>query len=236
MSYKKGLVLAFAVIIVANLVVLGRVAFNRIEVVSELTFSERELVQSYKHDFDSGASLELRWRVNNARDYWSNNLNVNPRVIKDLGFEEDCSRYRDSERKAFVLMELEGTAWQNAKALDIARLSEQLEKAENDNERRSIERQINDWDEQHTRLYATAVAAEPESLKALIRDAQKQFILTGFVRADCSENDVYIDRLAIERLNVNVASLPNGKLPMKYQVNVAVGVLGEAWITRIEAR
>lgn len=238
MSHKKLLILAFALIVLANLLVLGRVAMNRAEVVSELTLSERELSRSYQGGFDGGTALELRWRVNNAQDYWTNNLSVNPRVLKDLGFGAHCTHYgnNSTERKAYVLMELEGKAWQNAKVLDIARLNEQLEKAKTTAHKKSLQRQIDEWDEENTRLYVTAVAAEAKGLMALIHDGGKQFILPARVKADCNENQVYIRSVSIERLNVNLTALPSGRLPAKYQVKVAVGMLGDAWITKVEPR
>ena len=238
MSYKKLLVLAFALIVVANIMVLGSVAFKRAEVVSELTFSERELSRSYQSDFDGGVGLQLQWRTPNPRDYWARSLTVNPRVLSDLGFKANCTRYggRSTERKGYVLMELAGNAWQNAKALDIARLQQDIEKAENTAHKKALQREIDEWDERHTRLYATAVAADADALKTLIKDAKKQFILPAFLTADCTDNEVFIRRLSIERLHLNTEESKDGTLPAKYEVTVAVGVLGDAWITRLAPR
>lgn len=235
MSDKKLLILAFALVFVANLLILGKVAYNRAVVTAELEFSERELSPTYyRHDFDGGTALRLNWRVSNANDYWNNELKVNPRIIKDLGFKDDCARYRSAERKAYVLMELGGAAWQNAKQLDILRLTEQMEKADDEREKNRIQKEIDEWDAQHTKLYATAVAADGQSLKSLIKDAKKQFILTGTVTADCKDSAVYIRSLSIDELNVAQSLLPDGKLPSRYSVHVAVGALGDAWIMRVE--
>lgn len=242
---RRLLLLGFLLVVIANAVILSRVGYNRSGVVNSIQFSERELPVYYSRSREnSGVAAQLRWQTPAQADdnfYYGfrRELQLSDTQLAALGFPpRNCDGQRDynnvrEERKAWVLMELNGTAYQNALTLAEARWHDAQENGDDKQTRRKGElRQLR---YESSRLYAIAVAAAPETLLAAVRDPDKQFLVRAVVQQGYScENTVWIKQLFIEHLHISRERLAGfDRLPMHYQVEVAIGQLGEAWVERI---
>lgn len=252
---KRLFLFALALILLSNAVVLARVAFNRAAVLESLVFTEREMPNSYSPVREnSGVIFELKWRTavrpDSQHDYnygYNRTIVVTDELRKLLGFNTlNCeeARYRynynynDNETAAWVLMELNGQAYSNEMQLLESRWHEATLANEDKNKIISIERQLQRLREEDTRLYAIAVAAEPNILLSAITDRDKQFIVKAVVAdsRNCN-NEIFIKQISLQRLFVPKSALTDKtNLPQKYHVHVAIGNLGEAWIEKVNAR
>ena len=205
MNRKRLLIIAFAIVVVSNLLILGKVAYNRAVSSAELVFSERELAaERYSPKHDGGQSLQLRWNTAGDDNGWRS-LKVSANTMQELGFNADCGDHysrKRSERKAFVLMELAGKTWQNELLLAELRLQQKLAETDDPHRQEFLQNELKQWQQHNTRLYAVAVATGAEPLAAAITDSGKQFVLSGNVSCGDEPNTMRIDRLPIDTLNV----------------------------------
>jgi len=213
-----ALALGGAIIVVANAVALGGVAWNRSgEPESRLALSQRELAKTAEwraHHEDSGLALSLKWRIPRAgqeayekNGYWSYGGSpswLDERRLAELGFDVERAKaqgagqqpyLRKSEREVLVVLELAGAAWEQA--LEGARRNladKQAALAAEPDAEQAIraEKQARDWlerEERHnSRLFAIDAGTDLAGLRAQYPDRSRYMILTAHLRLHRSAN------------------------------------------------
>ena len=245
---KRMLGIGLLLLILTNAVVLARVAYNRSEVTETLTLTEREFRKGYRSIRENSAEmLRLKWRTPKVDKYDYRKLRVTKGQLDALGFygppsckEGQYNRDR-KEKEVWVLIELGGEAYRQ----ELERVKTELKEVEQkpiDQEKerqiKSLSNELENLKSRDSRLYAVNISLDKEILVNAINDQNNQFVTKGIVAEnyDCT-NDVIIQNLFISRLHLPKESLPsNGQWPNKYQVTVAVGRSGEAWVKAVTAR
>lgn len=203
--------LGAAIILAANAVALGGVAWNRSgEPASRVALSQRELARPPEWRAsreDSSLALSLKWRVPRAglepyeETYWrfgGSPAWLDERRLAELGFDVERAKVagahsqralRKSEREVRVVLELAGAAWRQA--LDQARshLAEQqaLLAASPDAEQRiraeklARERLARE-EHENSRLFAVDVGTDVAALRAQYPDRSRYLILAARLR------------------------------------------------------
>lgn len=170
---RRGWLIAGALVLLTNLVVLLGVARNRSgepEAVIELT--ERELPIAHHRDEDTGMSLRVDygevWRLD-----W-----LDRSKLQDLGF--DCSAPPNAEeaefhygkqlpRHGFLVFENDGEAWQRWLEEQREELEQAIQKAERGEVEQSVlEKQRNNFETErmtHSRLFPVDAGRDPDVLR-----------------------------------------------------------------------
>ncbi|MBN1379410.1 MAG: DUF4824 family protein [Gammaproteobacteria bacterium] len=267
---KRLLIIAAAIMVISNIAVFARVVYNRSEESQTIVLTERELslpYYYYRHkEENSGIHLQLQWRTNEDNDsgrYYHNNHDhiVSREKLEELGFTvlEDCgvSRSdrggRDQSRKAWVLLQYNGSAYQevvekqkqylNKRRSEIGDVKAEPEKRELLN----IEERLEQIKNFQTRLYVVDISLDKEKLQTQLEDSKQSFILAAEIanRSYCDEDKkvirVSIDALLPSQINIPVqyhgllASLTGedsrkaDELP-RFEVEIALGKLDEPWV------
>jgi len=185
--------LAFALLIVVNTVILAGIARNRAgSPDAELTLTERELVLQTGNfrEENSGLALLLDWKNDFVAEWFDTDK------LAELGFdvtpwkgdeaESDYRGWRTLPKKAFIVLEYEGKAWerfQRKKDEELASLREppprnEAEEKHAESERARIENELLAG----SRLFAVDVGLDPRNLRALYPDGDRYIILPALVR------------------------------------------------------
>lgn len=186
-------IVAFALIVLVNGLVLAGVAYNRSgEPEARLTLTERELSlnSAYSSDENTGLAMVLDWNQYGEQSDW-----FDAEKLQDVGFdvdeisrEERNWRYMDGQlpRKGYVVLELGGApwqAWQADKNEEIRALQGQA--AKDDQERKRLERQI-EWIrvdlQSQSRLFAVDAGGDPETLRQRYADRSRYVIVAAEIR------------------------------------------------------
>lgn len=189
---RYGIWLATGLVVLVNLVILGGVAWNRSgQPEARMVLSERELRLAGGGTENSGLSLRLAWRhQGDAVQDW-----FDQKHLEAVGF--DCSRVPDNPaaeryyrkqlpRRAYLVLEFEGPAWQRWKEKQNARYRE-LEAATGgtESEKKSREwelKQISRRLVEESRLFMVDVGSDPKSLRQKYFDTGHYLILPALVR------------------------------------------------------
>ena len=184
----RGFVLAVAVVVAGNVVVLIGVARNRSggpRALIELT--ERELLIPAVEEENTGLSLELRWESGAQR--WPHRFEdgsgwFNRQKLQELGYDcrvdpADPAAEKHYQRalpiEAFVVLEFEGEAWRQWLAAPPepppTRFREPARPPDPERERLS-----------HTRLFAVDVGRDASLLRQKYGDPRRFLITRGHVR------------------------------------------------------
>jgi hypothetical protein len=237
MNSKRLYLMAVALVVISNLGLLGKTAYNRAKPMGQITLSDRELIgqSNYRAERTGVKTLRLQWRTYDPQQsFYSRSLSANEKLITALGFDEQHCSYRH-RRPAYVLMELDGEARQMELMLATQRLNDELEQADADRQR-YLQDQLNRWQQQETRLYAVAVSKDSQSLQKRVRAPEKQFIVKGTVSANCKEQEVTIHQIALERFHVPSQWYNDPVLQKSFDATIMIGALGDTWIQAIDAR
>ncbi len=112
---KPGLLLAAAVVIVSNALVLVGVARNRASTpVETIQLTQRELPKGFSEKEDTGVSLRFNW---NMGFYGAGNSWLDEAKLRSLGFDTAAAlrdkKHQPLPRPAFVVLEYDGPAWEH---------------------------------------------------------------------------------------------------------------------------
>ena len=113
---KLGLLLAAAVVIVSNALVLFGVARNRAGApVETIQLTQRELPKGFSEKEDTGVSLRFNW---NMGFYGADNSAwLDEAKLRSLGFDTAAAlrdkKHQPLPRPAFVVLEYDGPAWEH---------------------------------------------------------------------------------------------------------------------------
>lgn len=236
LSPRPLFLLALALLIAANGVVLLHVATNRRgEPESRLIVSERELaLPSFSHAENSGLSLRLNWQVlgvDEASPYpnrWSAPTWLDEAKMRQLGFPVDQFLARSAERKGhdltmnrevFVVLELDGEAYQAA----IRRAEKKVAEAEtvlpdrpaaDYNSAKNAQQRLNRLRAGDSRLFAIDAGLDPLPLRQQYSDRSRFLLVSGLIAPSVSSDKKTrrvsgrIERLLIERIHVPLEHRP----------------------------
>ncbi len=138
-------------------------------------------------------------------------------------------------------MELAGEAYHN----DIIYLEEKLKEAKDNpdkkNHQTSVGRaktELNNLKKSDSRLYVIAVSDNKESLEKRVAAKKNQFVTRGIIgKSNNCNNELVIGKLFIKqwhlprRISAGLAALPE-----QYQVELAIGKLGEGWVKQLQKK
>jgi len=235
---RFAILAAVALIVITNAVALGGVAYNRLgEPQGTLRLTERELGVPYVStgkEENSGMSLRLRWHVlphrtprgrsynlfheQGGRPEW---LDANKMVA--LGFtlpsrsqaptDAGPSRYqRQLPRDAFVVLELDGPAYQEslrrAEAIASAPTPGATSSAASADARADLDR----MQRLGGRLFAVDAGLDRDALRVRYPDRTKYAIVRGCIRPIADSDDAdpggVIDALSVDEINVPLPLRP----------------------------
>jgi hypothetical protein len=251
---KRLIIIAAALVIVANAAVLARVAYNRSAVVHAITLTERELIQPYRYsEFreDENSGLRLRLQSSVARTAtdrswrYDHGIPVDEQKILQFGFDpmKNCDDSyesrggRDRSRKGWVALEYDGPAH--------AKLIQQVRRLPQD-ELRNRDEELARLEQRDSRLYVVDVATDKDELNAKYRNSG-HLILPAKVSnySNCDrKHKLYVEVLA-RHVNVPAqfhsffAQIPQRSylgekdLPA-YRAQIAIGKLNEPWLVKLE--
>lgn len=276
-SPMRTLIAGLLLIAATNAVALAGVAWNRTgDPEAKLLLSERELNLPYNWGLDrdnSGVSLSLQWRVVGEAQAYGYHSAYTPLEWLDkvrlsaLGF--DTARFEDTPegrrhmtrleaREVFLVLELDGPAWQTmlARTREWARL--ELEHAavdagagKTDGTRADQARRALDREERSaSRLFAIDAGLDAVALRARYPDRARYAIVRGRIkptldtRASGARITGYIEGIQVSWVNVSRqfhpalaardASYTSGAAP-RYAVTVAFGRRFEPWVLAVAA-
>ena len=225
---KPGLLVAAAIIIVSNAIVLVGVARNRAGVpVQTIQLTHRELPTGYREKEDTGVSLRLNWSQYGII-YPEQNSWLNQAKLESIGFDTAAAlrdaKHQPLARPAYVVFEYNGPAWE-----------QWLQKAQQTKFAGSPS--ITDT---QSRLFAVDAAKTPETLLLKYPDRSKYLIVRGVIRAFVNTWDP-IARKAANRLEGSVSEalpqnihvpppLANTFARTPYIVTLAYGRRFEPWV------
>lgn len=189
---RYGLWAALGLVLLANLLVLGGVSWNRSgQPDAQVQLSERELRLNGGGKENTGLHLRLVWQHN---DEWQQEW-FNKEKLEAVGY--DCSRPVGAEaseqhyrkqlpRRAFAVLEFNGAAWQawqekqKRKLQELASVSGGSDAIQRNREQEM--QQINRRMETETRLFVVDVGRNPDQLRQRYPDRQKYLVLPALVR------------------------------------------------------
>ena len=196
---KRYLLGGLVLIVLVNLVVLGRVALNRFTGNNvSLQLTERELNVPYVYGIDkenTSLSLELKWRTAESHfDYWfSRRLTMTPEKLTSLGFAiSPTANHRDlysqGEQELYWLIEFNGSAYRGI----VNQIKQQLTESElqykQDNQKTTLQRiaelqkRLNEELNDNSRLIVIDVATDEQTLREKI-SSTNFIIVKGLARA-----------------------------------------------------
>lgn len=115
---KFGLLIAAAVVLASNALVLVGVSRNRAgSPVETIQLTQRELPKSYQEKEDTGVSLRLSWNM----DFLGTNTSswLDEDKLRLLGFDPAAvlrdKKHQPLPRRAFVVLEYDGPAWESVR-------------------------------------------------------------------------------------------------------------------------
>jgi hypothetical protein len=259
---KRLIIIAAALVIVANAAVLARVAYNRSGVAQTITLTERELTRPYNYrhhnkEENSGLHLVLEWNVAQPEieQSWryDQSMTVDEQKFLQFGFQpvENCEEPReqrgghDKSRKAWAVLEYDGPAHAN-----LLRKLRQLPLKDYSNHAdalRNRAEELERLERRDTRLYVIDIAADKEELAARYRDSG-QVILPAKVSnySNCDKKHTLYVEVLSRYVNVPAqyhsffAQVPersylgDKELPA-YRAEIAIGKLNEPWLLKLEA-
>jgi hypothetical protein len=267
---RRPLWFALVLVLAVNAVVLAGVARNRAGTPdAALTLTERELVLStgYSHEENSGVALELVWNSGEHTLDWFDQAKLAELGLGGAPDPDPAEPHRRASRalpkKAFVVLEFEGAAWERFKAekeQELAALQEEwrqgkIEKEEADRERAGIEGTLRAG----SRLFAVDAGIDPGQLRQRFPDRWRYIIAPALVRVNENWEDEkrilrgHVDEILTEKLHVNrelhspllalpaegrlsryVYHQPGRELRPRYEVQVAWGKRLEPWVVGVK--
>jgi hypothetical protein len=238
---NRGLLAAAGLVIAANIVVLGGVAYNRSRVVQRVELDERELRLAPTNDEDTGVSLYVEY----ARTHWTRGFDdwLTESKIREAGFDLPAPPAKGTQwrallpRQVFVAFEIEGDVW---------RKWQEEERARREQEKTGPVVSL-----PPTRLIAVDLSRDAESLHRRYPDPKKHLIIRAVIRVswnswmDANRQSKEGWRGYLTELLPNSVHVPqpfsNILRPWtrdlattpRYSVTLCFGARGEPWLARI---
>jgi len=269
-------------ILIANAVALIGAGYNRsAPPESVLRLTQREVHPSYRSwsKDNSGIALNVQWRLPTRSrtdpdepmvgygPYGGSATWLDQAKLRELGF--DVSQSIDGERgrrfyarqlpkAVFIVLELDGTAYQTAlrTVREYAARQEALRaadpgKKEPESRARRGRDLLQQEEETNSRLFVVDAGLDAAALRAKYPDRSRYAIVHGFVRPNLAWDDQnstvtgFVSVLNIDEINVPNRFRPlftdgrdqyDAPLPSRYEVTIAFGKRLEPWIAEVSAQ
>jgi hypothetical protein len=190
---RKGYLIALALVLAANAVVLAGVAYNRSGMPkARMVLTARELSLSWGYgDFDgrsenTGMSLNIDWQ----REPNSYQPIFTREKLEAIGFhyptavQPDDRAYKQLlDRKAYVVLEYNGAAWEAYLQKKRDEYAARLAKAQTDTQRENIEHTQGYFEKTASRLVLVDIGPDAAALRARYADGSKYLITKARVSA-----------------------------------------------------
>ncbi|MEJ2632541.1 MAG: DUF4824 family protein [Acidihalobacter sp.] len=190
---RKGFLLAIAFVLLANVVVLAGVAYNRSGApTSELQLTAREVYIAHSYyglgRENSGVSLYLRWH----RPEGPGQSVLNEQKLLTIGFHKprayvDRRGWRHSmvsrTREAYLVLEYGGTAWQRLLETRRTKLDEELKTVKSETRRQRLQTSFERFAKTASRLVLVDVGNAPGALRARYPDRRRYLIAKARITA-----------------------------------------------------
>ena len=267
-----------ALVVLTNAVALGGAAYNRMgEPQGTLKLGERELSPPYawnRMTENSGLTLQLRWRslpaaasTPRGRTVYGNDRNpgwLDARKMRELGFDANAiptahpfdnpfSSHRQLPRDVFVVLELDGPAYQESlRRAEAAVDPASAASAPRDASRQQAQVALESDQRTETRLFAVDAGLDGSVLRARYPDRTMYAIVRGRVspmRDRVSDKlGGYIDGLGVDEINVPLQLRPvfegveplntfgGGKPAVHFDATVVFGQRSEPWLAAAARR
>lgn len=259
--------LALLLIVTANVAVLWGVARNRAgEPKAELLLTGREFSPwLHQKAENSGRFLRLRYqeiRNKGADDSWTSNPWLNREKLTSLGYrlppegaEEQNSVYvpRFPKKKVFVVLELQGQAYEQALAQATAAVAAQR-RAEKWEAWRDAERQLRQLRDEDSRLFLVDAGLDAQELRQRYPKRDQYIIVPGQAKIRWNSRRTageprFYSWISIERDEIFVplefsaafaglvqqAQARKDGRPLQFQARLAFGQKLEPWIKELRA-
>lgn len=230
-SRRHTLISGIALILVANAVVLGGVAWNRSgDPECTLALTQRELQQPYWRGMNrenSGMSMRLNWRVIGGDKRWNYSYSggapdwLDQAKMESLGFDVSVAQgmkanhqtNRQLSKEVLLVLEMDGPAYQqvlqgtrqNAAEQD-ARLAAQPDSEELKRKAKQAQDEAKREEQDNSRLFAVDAGLNQAELRAKYPDRSHYAIVRGQVRPWSTGKPEkimgYINRISIDGINV----------------------------------
>lgn len=186
--------LSVALVLAANLVVLGGVAYNRSgSPHARLVMTARELPIAWHYGVggeNTGLSLRIRWTEGADGAHTI----LDRKELESLGFDvsgalknTDWDRYKTLlPREAYVVLEYDGDAWQRLLRSRQETLTAELAKARNDAQREQLKQSYERFEKTASRLVLVDVGADPAALRKRYPDGRQYIVTRATVSAHVS--------------------------------------------------
>jgi len=278
----KILIAGLAIIITTNVIALAGVAYNRTgEPEATIELTERELAMPYRYRMlkeNTGLGLQIKCRLEANNYYGYGNCNGMPKWFSrekliELGFElqplkgqGDWRRHyaieKELPRKAFIVLEYDGAAYQKALAKAEQELDAQLQLLDNNPDKEEFKNRVKAARDRlegeqlsFSRLFAIDAGPDKTQLRKAYPDNSRYLIMQATVRPSWSGNGKgkegewkgRITRLLVNTINVPLehraifepledgqVSRNQNKLTPRYQVSLAFGKWGEPWVIGVK--
>jgi len=276
----KILIAGLAIIIATNVIALAGVAYNRSgEPESTIELTERELAMPYRYRMlkeNTGLGLQIKCRLEANNYYGYGNCYGMPEWFSrekliELGFKlqplegQGDWHYaieKELPRKAFIVLEYDGAAYQKALAKAEQELDAQLQLLDNNPDKEEFGNRVKAARDRlkgeqlyFSRLFAIDAGPDKTQLRKAYPDNSRHLIVQATVRPGWSGNGKgkegewkgRITRLLVNTINVPLehraifepleddqVSRSQNKLTPRYQVSLAFGKRGEPWVIGVE--
>lgn len=261
-SRLRILLAGLGLILAGNAVALIGVAYNRSgEPDAVVELSQRELAAPYAfraNKENSGLTLTLSWRIGEARRSASAGKIMGAGVswlgkdkLAELGFDvsaaagdqADLRVMKQLPRDAWIVLEFDGPAWQEAlaaRAADLAEANERLASVPDNTEFKQrvkqAQQQLEAEQNSNSRLFAIDVGPDRDRLRSRYPDRARHLVLPGEIRLGYTRDGAtgFFSRLDASAVHVPLAERTVIVPGAPYTVTVAFGKRAEPWI--VEAR
>lgn len=198
---RFGWLSAIGLILLSNVWVIAGVAYNRSgEPEATILLTERELPKAYQSRENTGLFLRLNWSMPGFQKpdrYEIAPSWFNREKLEALGFRTEVpvsstnayDYYRHQlPRPAYIVLEMEGPAWENwkNKAIEyLQKLNSDLQQTDDPEKKKTFALQIEDMKRRmvmQTRLFAVDGGPDAQALRAKYPDRNRYLIAQGIVR------------------------------------------------------
>jgi hypothetical protein len=246
MKLLAGLVL----VALANAAVLAGVAWNRRgEPEATVSLTERELQLPWdagSDEDDTGLILRLEW---SPRWGSTDSATALPSTtLRELGFRLSPPPGRmEPPRSAWVVLEMDGAAWQRWLAKRRREVEEQQRKAAKSD--CPPGRVIEEMEVRESRLVLVDAGLDPEALRRRHPDRSRSLIVPGVVQASGVVSELRVESIYVplrlrpvldemardeEVRRQRLAGAEDAPRPPRYRAVVAFGRRGEPWLVSVE--
>jgi len=275
----KILIAGLAIIIVTNVVALAGVAYNRSgQPGAQIELTERELAMPYRYygmfKENTGLGLRIQCRLEGDIYYGYGNCNgiskwFNREKLIELGFKlqplEDkgsgrYAREKELPRKAYIVLEYDGPAWQRALASAEQELNAQQQLLVDNPDKEEFKKRVTaardklEGEQRYfSRLFAIDAGSDKTKLRKRYPDSNRYLIMQALIRPSWYGNGKdgewkgRITRLLISTINVPLERRAVFELlkpdqnnrnqnqgTPRYKVRLAFGKRGEPWVIGVE--